>query len=305
MESKNLLTLAITLTVGIILAGSLLMPVISDATETEKTFVNEGVFNYGLFTPDDEYTIEFTQATGTLIVNDEEVTPIPGVSVTEGKNYSVVASDNFLLRFGSGAGAFFLQIIGTDADDNSIAIVLNTGTCTGTINDGNFEVTYGTTTKTFEFTEIYGIVKDPSVAIMKAAANEVYIKGDSEIYASGVTNVSAWNNLFHFEGTYKDGITISSPNLPDATYDNIEWNIEAVPGYVDLYKLTSIEFDITYDETTVHATYSYFGVPSSVTAELSQHLDSGSIAILKALPVLIIVALVVMAAGALYLKRDD
>ena len=58
-------------------------------------------------------------------------------------------------------------------------------------------------------------------------------------------------------------------------------------------------------ENTSNLTYSYFIVPASVTSELTNHLSNGEIAILNALPILIIVALVVMAAGALYLKRDD
>ena len=45
----NILTLVITLVVGIILAGSLLAPVVSDAqsTVTEKTMSNMGLTSYG------------------------------------------------------------------------------------------------------------------------------------------------------------------------------------------------------------------------------------------------------------------
>ena len=303
MEKTNLLTLVVTLTVGIILAGSLLMPVLSDATTTEKTFENEGVFNYGIFTPDDEYTLTYTQTTGELIVNDVVV---PGFD-TLNKAYSIVATDDYLARYGSTSGGYYLQNIGYEGAN----LFVDSGvTATITISDGDLSVTWvkadnTTVTKTVTFTEMYAIVPTTNNAIMKVAADQVYIKGDSELYASGLTTITLWTNMFHFEGTYNDGITITSPTFPTATYDNIEWNIEPVSGYVDLYKLTSIEFDITYNDTVTHATYSYFGVPEKVTAELSQHLNTGEIALLNALPVLVIIGLVLAGVGAIFVRNRD
>lgn len=304
MEKTNLLTLVVTLTVGIILAGSLLMPVLSDATTTEKTFVNTGTFNLGVFTPDDEYTLTFDSSDGVITVNDVEVPAFD----TLNKSFSIISTDNFLARYGSNPSAYFLQCIGKDS--SNIFFADSGVTVTITITSGNLSINWvkvdsTSFTKTVSFTEMYAIVPTVDEAVMKASADVVYIKGDSEIYASGLTNVTAWNNMFHFEGNYKDGITISSPSLPSATYDNIEWNIEAVSGYVDLYKLTSIEFDITNSGTTVHATYSFFGVPEKVTAELSQHLDAGEIALLNALPVIVIIGLVLAGVGAIFIRNRD
>ena len=304
MEKTNLLTLVVTLTVGIILAGSLLMPVLSDATTTEKTFTNSGAFNLGIFTPDDEYTMVYTASDGKITVNDVDV---PAFDVVN-KSFSIVSTDNFLARYGYASGNYFLQCIGKDSTNNYFA---DGGvTVTITISSGDLSVNWvkadtTSVTKTVSFTEMYAIVPSVDDAIMKASSDTVYIKGDSELYASGLTNVTAWNNMFHFEGTYDDGITISSPSLPSATYDNIKWNIEAVDGYVDLYKLTSIEFDIHNSDTTVHATYSYFGVPEKVTAELSQHLNTGEIALLNTLPILVIIGLVMAGVGAIFVRNRD
>ena len=237
----------------------------------------------------------YDNSTGTITVNNEVVTPITGVDATHYGSYSVISSDDFLFRYGSNNSGYYMQVIGVDYNGST---VLSGGSFTATISGGYLVATFAgdnPTIKTLSFTEFYGIVPSEDAAVMKASASAVYIKGDSELYASGLTTISAWQNAFHFEGTYDDGITISSPNVPGATYDNIKWNIEAVDGYVDLYKLTSIEFDITASDTTVHATYSYFAVPSEVTAELSEHLDAGSIAVLAALPVLMIAALVIFA----------
>ena len=304
MEKMNALTLIITLVVGVILTGALLGPVINDATKTEQTFVNEGVFNYGIFTPEDEYELKVVGADGSITVNDVAVDPFSATT----RFYSIVASDNFVARYGYSNGIYFCQCVGKDSSDNTFA---DGGVLTNiSIDNGALAVQFTKSdstvvSKTVEFTELYAIVPNADEAVMKVATDSVYIKGDSPIYSSGLTQVTVWSNLFHLEGTYNDGLTISSPNLPDATYDNITWNIEPVSGYVDLYKLTSIEFDITNNGTTYHATYSYFGVPSEVTAELTNHLTPGQISLMGAIPVMVIVALLMAAVGAIALRRAD
>ena len=86
--NNKLIPLVLTLVVGIILAGSVLMPVLNDVTKTEQTFVNNGVFNYGIFTPEDTYTLVYnnTNLDGKITVNGTAVTPIAGISATEFKS---------------------------------------------------------------------------------------------------------------------------------------------------------------------------------------------------------------------------
>lgn len=300
---NKIIGLVITALVSVIVLAAVLIPVINDATTTEDKFTNEGVFYMGKFTPDDEYTLTFTGTGGVLTVNGEQV---PTVNASS-RFYSVISSDNFSARYGYSSNIYFLQLVGKDTSNNTFA---DGGVATTiTISDGNLSISSTksdntTISKTVAFTEMYAIVPSEDDAIMKQASSDVYIKGDSEIYATGLTQVTAWSNMFHFEGTYDDGITISSPNLPDATYDNIKWNIEPVDGYIDLYKLTSIEFDITNNGTTVHATYSYFGVPSEVTAERSQHLSPAEIEILDILPVFIIIAVLIAAVAVVAFRRE-
>ena len=110
--------------------------------------------------------------------------------------------------------------------------------------------------------------------------------------------------MFHFEGTYDDGITITSANT-DATYSNITWNITPMDGYVDLYKLTSIEFDITYNDTVTHATYSYFAVPTEVTAELAVHPDAATLSMLSVIPIVVMIGIVLAVVGVAIVGRND
>lgn len=297
MENK-FIALAVGLTVGVIMLSGFLWPVIADATATEKTFTNEGVFNYGIFTPDDEYSLHIVGADGSITVNGETVPPFTAST----RYYSIVATDNFCARYGYSSNIYFCQCVGKDSTNNNFA---DGGILTDiTIENGALSVNFTksdntTVSKTVEFTEMYAIVPTADNAVMKVATDAVYIKGDSPIYASGLTQVTQWSNLFHLEGNYTDGITISSPNLPSATYDNIEWNIEPVAGYIDLYKLSSIEFDITNNDTVYHATYAYFGVPSEVTAEKSEHLDTTQIALVAAIGTLGAIVLIAAAAGSI------
>lgn len=298
--------ITVAILVSITVLAGVLMPVLDDATATTDTFTNEGVFNYGIFKPTDTYTFTYDNSTGAMTVNGESVT-VPGVTLTNYNSYSVLASDDWLFRFGSNANGYYMQMIGKDKVGSTL---LTGGTCSASITNGDLVLTLtdsenNTTTKTLGFTEFYSIVPNEDVAVMKISNQAVYIKGDSPLYGSGLTTVSAWNNAFHFEGTYDDGITISSPNLSTATFDNITWNIEPVDGYIDLYKLTSIEFDITNSGTTVHATYSYFGVPSEVTAERSVHFTDNQNALLAVIPMLVIVAILIGVVALVIRSRLD
>lgn len=308
MEKNSIVTTILTVTIAIICVATILVPTLSDATKTEETFTNEGLFNYGIFEPTDTYTLEYDATDGSIEVGGVAVTPITGISTTSYGSVSVISSDNVLLRYGSNQSGYYLQIIGIDS--NNATVLAGGLTVTATISNSALSVTYAgsdnvSTTKTFTFTEMYAIVPTEDEAILKASTSEVYIKGDSPLYASGLTTVTAWNNMFHFEGTYDDGITITSPSLPGATYDNIKWNIEPVSGYIDLYKLTSVEFDIINNGTTVHATYSYFAVPTEVTAELSQHMTDAQNNIIMVIPVLMICAILITAVGMLYFRNKD
>lgn len=304
MDTGKFVGLLVAFLVGMLVLVAF-VPIINETTTATKTFENDGVFNYGKFTPTDTYELIYTQTDGSITANGEVVTPISGVSLTNYGNYSVIASDNVLLRYGANQSGYYIQLIGNDSGGNN---VLTGGvSCTATITGGKLSVSVVssenvTTTKTFDFTELYAIVSDKDVAVMKVSSDSVYIKGDSELYGSGLTTVSSWNNMFHIEGTYDDGITITSPNLTTATFDNIKWNIVPVSGYEDLYQLTSIEFDITNNDTTVHATYSYFGVPSEVTAEKSIHPDSALTVIIDLLPLIAGIGLL-MGAVAYFLRR--
>lgn len=292
----NILTLAITLTVGIILAGSLLMPVISDATETENTFTNTGLYYMSYVPENDSHELVFTPGTGWTF-DGEAFTDVPNDS-------TIIGTDDLVIRGDGRARGLF-----SSAGSTAIDLVITDTTLVGTFGTQSVNVTYD---------KIIIAVPDKSDLVMKAGTTTAYVLKDSTIEAYGYTSIQysegGQNNaVFHIEGNIDDGFTITASPSGNVTInysiENITTDEEAVTTYIGLYKITTIEFDIvvTDDDAdyTTHCTYNRFIVPAEVTAELANHLNSGEIAILNALPVLIIVALVVMAAGALYLKRDD
>lgn len=306
----NLLALIISLVVGIILAGSMLMPVINDATEVEKTFDNRtnALFQVEKLDENSDYTFEWSYEDPTnATVNGETV----GL-----ENATVICSlDSFLLRYGNNATyGHYLQSVGgtlniivtenATADQGSITVTAIEGTITAVLVKGE-----NTTTKTITYTEGYGIASKGDY-VMKSPTQSAYMLTDSPIVAMGLTTLDgSWANMFQITGVIEAvEVTQVYPSPATYTISDVEIQANEVAEYIDLYKLDAITFvatNISDTTKTTDCTYNYFIVPATVTSERAQHLSPGEIAIMNALPVLIIVALVVMAARALYLKRDD
>ena len=131
MESKNLLTLAITLTVGIILAGAMLMPIINEMTVTTDTFTNEGYFYMDEIDADSTRTILWDHtAPNQLTIDSDNVVALPtNVSVTtvcSGDNWMVRHSPNSLFQLYITNGGVSASV--TDGTD--LMITISGGTLT-------------------------------------------------------------------------------------------------------------------------------------------------------------------------------
>ena len=304
----NILTLAITLTVGIILAGSLLAPVISDTTATHETLTNEG----GLYTLDkinanEDFTLEWEYTTPTQIkVNSESIQLSQGnypltVFFNESLMVRVTWNDGIsVFETLPTTGAFVLISSGISSSNNMII----------TNSDGTLTLTNGSTTVTR--TNSDGMIASNGGAyLMKSGAEQVYLTGDSEYYASGYTyralsGVQNTSFVGIFKGTIDGGLTPISfvPNTYEIS-DVVQTYTQETGTYQDLYKFTGFSFTLSDGTNTGNVSYNQIIVPVEVSAELSNHLDDGQIAMMNTIPILIIVSLIVMAAGALYLRRTD
>ena len=295
----NILTLAITLTVGIILAGSLLMPVISDATTTEKTFLNKGYYEM-TYTEADDVSMTWDSTDPHKVTVNDVVIDLPATADLPGP-INIICGDDWFIRY-TGTGLQFYPSTGSSVNAGSgvdMTVTASEGTVTITTN------AEPAVTKTAYYTFLY-VVSENGAYVMKNTNEAAYVHKDSEIYGIGRSTVTGGYVKIKITGSIDDGFTASEVGSSAYTFGDITVNYTTESEYIDLYRLSSLQFAVTdSSENTSNLTYSYFIVPASVTSELTNHLSNGEIAILNALPILIIVALVVMAAGALYLKRDD
>lgn len=293
--NNKLIPLCITLVVGIILAGSILMPVLNHATEVERTFTNEGLWRMSAFEEGDVW--EMSEA-GVWTLNGE-----PAIT-TDNSNSSVIIGDDWTIR---GTGAIYGHTIYN----------VTPATVTVTVGDDSTSVNSGT------ISNVNGFGVNPEGNYLMTEYNKpVYIKGDTSItsiYATGYTNVATYGVVIHIEGSVNDGVTVTCSTinntsaLSNFTVSNLVVDAPAVEGYNDLYKLKGItftlDFDYTAGGTTTHKTgdvsYSSYVVPYEVTAERTVHFTSGENALINAIPIMVIIALVVAAAGAIYIGRKD
>lgn len=283
MEKTNLLTLVVTLTVGIILAGSLLMPVITDATTTEKTFEN-GKLYYMTDLGEDSITYTFD---GTKwIVDGEDANFVISDATT------LIAGNDFIVRSNG-------QVRGsTTINPTNMEITVTASGVSGTYNSG-------ANTISISADVYYCAVTEKTDYVLCPYNVPVYLHKDSEILADGQSGISSGNaTVFRIEGSIDDGFTVTPVNS-GVTVSDLVCNYEAVDGYIDLYKVNSITFKTTYNAEERTQTYSSYIVPASVTSELTNHLNNGEIALMNALPVIVIIGLVLAGVGAIFIRNRD
>ena len=170
MEKKNILTLVITLTVGIILAGSMMMPIISDATTTEKTFENVGYFNMSEISDNTDITITWDHTKPTVFtINDSDY----DITVPSGTLVSIVGTDSMIVRYVSSADGTANRVQAYSSQGFVQAAVANSTDMTIEVTNDSITVTVGTTVKTVSISSGYYI--DPEGSWRITAPNSVSV----------------------------------------------------------------------------------------------------------------------------------
>lgn len=295
----NILTLAITLTIGVILAGSLLMPVISDATTTHVTFENAGYFDMK-YTETESVSLSWDHTDPHNITINGEVVAL---EESPAAPRTIICGDSWFVRYGGDSLAWYAS-----SGSAAGASVAGETDATLTAANGSVSFTGGTTTRTGTYTYLYVVAEDGEF-VMKTANDKAYLNGDSTIYAMGLTsNVLSQDVYVKSVGTPDDGITSTVFRYSGATpitVKSVSDSFVTESAYLDLYSIEKFVITVTNGTNDADLIYSYFIVPAEVTAEKAVHFTDGENAIIAAIPVLIIAGLVIVAAGALYLKRDD
>lgn len=273
----------IAVVVGVLLCATMLFPIISEATATDRTFDNSQYAYYDMKALEEGDS--WAYAAGTWTYNDQPIT----INNVGGDKISIVASNNEVVRQdGQARGTSYN---GSNTDD--VEAITVEGVDYLNINDNNVAYTSG-----------YGAVPDGDYVLKKYDAAG-YVKKDTPLWVTGFTNLTTSSNsqlIVHIEGTIDDGLTITvTPKayapVTGITVGDYTINYESASEGVGLYKLTSVVFDVTgtfnEEEITTTFTYSTFVIPKEITAEKSQHLNDTEQTLVGIIPLLVIIGLVI------------
>lgn len=315
----NVLTLIIMLVVGIILAGSLLAPVISVATATTDTYTNDGYYRMTHYDATSDHTMFWTYEKPDIVTVDSEDVKLTYPTVA-GSSVTVIADTDWIFRLYIGpSGPAFIDYIpstggitrATVADSMTLTVTFTSGSMSASFSDG--------TTKTGTYADIW-LPSNNGELTMKKADKTAYVLGDSEIVGYGISsplnhNGQAISNGYgiYLVGTYDDGITGTIWRGTNGALSDFACQATAEDSHKNLYIFDKITTTFTLTETVdsetvttdTTLTYNYVIVPYQVTAEKTQHLAPGEIAIMNAIPIMVIVALLMLAVGAIAYRRAD
>ena len=296
MEIKPAMV-AIAAFIVVVVLGAVLMPVLDDATTTEDKFTNEGYFKVSTYdiSSSDTLLIKWDHTAPNQMTVNGEVVALP--TATDSVTYTVVGtSDNTLLRYQNNPSSTVMQAYGganwscstTNGYDMTFSITGSTATITSTQNVNS------PTTLTLTGTVYYANVTGDYV--MKKSNVSAYLNGDSDVYGIGTSVISGTGGkVTKLSGSIDDGFT-GAVVYPTSGYTSgdVTATYSQVSDHLDLYSLEKCTWVVTDSnsvETTI--TYSYFIVPSEVTAERSVHLSANENAILLVIPALVIIAILI------------
>lgn len=286
MDTGKFVGLLVFGLVGILVVVAFL-PMIQETTSATDTFTNEGMWRMKEIENGDEW--EFTSSPYGWEYND-----VAQTSVSSSGSSALLGDDWTVRSNGQARGPYISgNATGLSATADSVNI-----TFTGVQGQLTYPISG------------YGI-KDDGAYLMTAYNKPVYVLGNSTIYATGVSGIDDVGCTIHIEGTVNDGVTITmmnnrnSSNISNAVFSNVVINAESVAGYVNLYELTSITADVTFDNTvdgvtTSHTgsiTYSSYVVPYQITAEKTIHPDSALATMINLLPLIAVIGLFVFLVG--------
>ena len=293
----NVLTLIITLVVGIILAGSLLVPILNDAAQATYTIENEGT-PFKLISEEDSPSITISKVDDAIVIeSDGETVTNPDFSLFGAA--TVVYGEAGFIRLNP-AG----QLRGF-ADNFYGVNVTDTVSVTITFSGDNAIMTPSSgTAKTVPLKPTAYIGNGTYVQ-----TTSPYINDTSTIYLAGNTN---YDGVTHYISYVGYGVTdelstttVYSDLGEDVTVESLSHTTNSSKITTNLYKLNNIQFTATdNNDREYSATFSFLLAPKEIVYNNPGYVGAGSAALVAAIPVLVIVALLVVAVGAVARRND-
>lgn len=309
MDLRKNIMMIVSLMVAVIIALSVLVPVIQDTSASEDTFTNEGYYTMDLMTSSSTKTIRWEIATPNILTIDGEDFDT-NTFAGSGRSYTVIGSDTVFIRYSASTSRTLFQAFGADNSYNAYSTSDTMTYAEVTISGGTIAIASdksGYESASYSIgTECYAISLDGDYAVMKKTDESAYVLGDSPIRFMGITGTSGAASFGTYGvGTIDDGMTLSTmyvgSNYTTITFSDPVATKTAVSGYEDLYLLEKYTFTADIDGTEDDVTYSYFLVPYEVTAERSVHVSTVEASLLNIIPLLVVIGIVM---GAVWFIRQ-
>lgn len=276
----NILTLAITLTLGIILVGSVLAPVISDAEKNVGQSVTYSNTGYG-YTLDIMDSASVTAiATGT---DGEQTYTTNGITVEGAPAYNLplIVTDSVTIQIG--ATNYPNLLVVRSASGISMIPTTTAATVSVTCENGTVTIDNNGTTSTYTYSWLMGVSENGKYIEVAGPLQSTYLaEGEKPIFYG-------YNNSIGYY-TYFDGEAKASAATVSVIYTE-----NLVDGTTDVYQTTSS--GATIGSITPGA--------AIVLKDVKGHADDGASALVSAILPIVVIGLVVMAVGVIFRGRQD
>jgi len=293
----NILTLVITMVVGVILAGSLLAPIVTDAQHAQDVTYTNTASSYGKI-----YEFDETDENDTVIISvcktGERSISINGTTYNVNAWQPVIVSDGFSIRYYSTAMTLSTLNGPQTIIDATITISQGVATFTNVHNSSETEVTIASVPVSWAF--VYTPDGDYSGILTEQTATVYTHK--NEIYTGNWINTTSE----YFSGKAGDDfVTITNGN--GSRTATLNWGGEYLNNGV--YKLTigpnsddySFVVDNAGEDYTVHPFM--IVVPKEVVG--TPDSQKGINSLYGSIVVIALAAILMSGVGAIALRRND
>lgn len=277
---NNLLTLIITLVVGVILAGSLLAPVVADARTTTSTEVNYTNEETTFRMAEASEIVTLTLSSGTVTLN--------GVAVEKVSNSNILLSDAVSLDQFQYQGNWLNRMWFKDSTalqyPSAFELTFENGTVSGTVTISDATTSIDTTYSYLFYADSEG---DYIQMTNNDWANGVYLNNTNQLILSGLYTTGENDTTY----SYVDGVFTTGGDYTGS----VELTTEKVG--MDVIKATALTVTIG-DET-------FTPFRALVPMTIVGHTETSISSLLGVIPIMVIVAILMTAIGAIAYRRAD
>lgn len=294
MENKKLITLIITLAIGIILTVSLLIPVIQGSIDGMEIKYENGPqsssVNLATYSTNADFDITMVKNGDTWEITGIDVNPLAGGSYMITDNLLIVLSSAYGYNIrGLNESQVFVTLIPNDwngVTTNVTSVSIDVTPTSITVSDAN------SVQSSYTFPSTYAIYSDlDGDRVICTNLKEVYTSGGSDIISLGLNNTK-----FFWTTNGADSKAVFNATLLDTTLNCPLTEVSADVDKIEVgvggdYTVTAAYNDSSYDLAP-----QYVSVPKTVIQQ--SEIEDSIRPLLTAIPLIVMLGLVIFTAGA-------